>query len=117
MGQIRLKINGRTYPVTCGDGEEDHVRQLGAYFESKVKDLTGSAQKGQISDTHLVVLAALTVCDELSEAYEKLESAGGAGGNGAGGGESAAEDLSSLADAVDSVAERLEQVAGRLGAL
>lgn len=71
MAQVKVKINGRTYEIACDDGQEDHVLRLGKYVDKKVGELAG--QVGQVGDTRLLVMAALLITDELSEAYGELE--------------------------------------------
>ena len=79
MGKVRVQINGRTYPISCEDGEEDHIHQLGGYLDAVVRNLiaTGSGTTSQITDTHLMLMAALLVADELSDAYARIGSLGG----------------------------------------
>jgi cell division protein ZapA len=107
MGQVRVNINGRSYPLTCKDGEENHLRQLGTHLDAVVRNLVERAggKTGRISDTHIMVMAGLMVADELSDAYKKLQAAGGEAAAGEGGG---------LAEALDGLAARLENVALRL---
>lgn len=123
MAQVKVKINGRTYEVACDDGQEEHVARLGNYVDTKVVEL--AAQIGQVGDTRLLVMAALMITDELSEAYGELEDirqgrAGVAGQNdnggaeagrsGAGGGNEslAADDLQGLAKRIEDIAAGLE---------
>jgi len=110
MPQVKVQVNGRSYPVQCEDGEQDHLRQLGTYLDAVVKNLLkrGRADQRQIGDTHLLVLAALTVADELSDAYDKIEKGGGAGAGG---------DDPKVVEALDGMAERLDRIAGRLETL
>jgi len=110
MPQVKVQINGRSYAVQCEDGEQEHLRQLGAYIDAVVRNLLkrGNVNLGQVGDTHLMVLAALTVADELSDAYDKT---GPGGGGGAGGGKT------DFATALDGMAERLDRIAGRLETL
>ena len=111
MGQVRVQVNGRSYPITCEDGEEDHLRQLGGYLDAIVKGLTdklGSGM-GQISDTHLLVMASLTIADELSDTYKKIEEEGLPVLP-----VPADADETAFAQAIDGMAERLESVAERL---
>jgi cell division protein ZapA len=108
MPQVKVQINGRSYPVQCADGEQDHLRQLGTYLDAVVKNLVknGRADQRQVGDTHLLVLAALTVADELSDAYDKIEQGGGAGSAEPG-----------VVEALDGMAQRLDRIAGRLETL
>lgn len=66
MTQVDIRVNGRDYRVTCEDGQEERLQQLSAFFDRRVSALSG--ELGQIGDARLMLLAALTVCDELFEA-------------------------------------------------
>ncbi len=76
MAQVEIRINGRDYNVTCDDGQENHLQQLAAYFDRHVTQLSGDL--GQIGDSRLMLLSALTVCDELFEAKERTTDLEGA---------------------------------------
>lgn len=79
MAEVEIRINGRDYRVACDDGQEDRLQTLAAYFNDYVTDLGG--ELGQIGDARLMLLSALTVCDELFELRERvadLENAGDA---------------------------------------
>ncbi len=108
MAQVKLHINSRGYEIACDDGEEDHVQQLGRYIDEKVVDLV--ARIGQVGDTRLLVMAALLITDELSEAFGKLEEiesgAQDADNNGDG---DAAASIAVLAQRIDSIADSLER--------
>jgi cell division protein ZapA len=76
MAQVEIRVNGRDYKVTCDNGQEAHLQQLAAYFDRHVTQL--SADLGQIGDSRLMLLSALTVCDELFEAKERAADMEGA---------------------------------------
>lgn len=117
MAQVKVRINGRTYEVACDDGQEDHVARLGRYVDGKVAEL--ASQIGQVGDTRLLVMAALLLTDELSEAYGALEDiregrtgmVGQANGDdpAAGEGEETAEGLRALAKRIEDIAAGLER--------
>ena len=71
MAQVEIRVNGRDYKVTCDDGQEQRLQQLAAHFDRHVTQL--SDELGQIGDSRLMLLSALTVCDELFEARERAE--------------------------------------------
>ncbi len=75
MPQIRVSILGRNYAVACGEGEEERLRQLAAYLQSRLGTLTPEQGKaaGKLSETHLVVLAGLMTADELFETREEVQ--------------------------------------------
>lgn len=69
MAQVEIRVNGREYKVTCDDGQEERLQRLAAYFDRHVTQL--SSELGQIGDARLMLLSALTVCDELFEAKSR----------------------------------------------
>jgi cell division protein ZapA len=70
MVQIDIVVNDRTYKVTCGDGQEQRLHRLADHIDRHVRSLAN--ELGQIGDARLMLLAALTVTDELYEAKERL---------------------------------------------
>lgn len=70
MAQVEITVNDRTYKVTCDDGQEGRLQQLAGYFDRYVKQL--SQELGQIGDARLMLLSALTVCDELFESRRRI---------------------------------------------
>jgi cell division protein ZapA len=71
MVQVSVTINGRQFRVACEDGEEAHLMQLAEDLDQRIGKLR--ARFGEIGDTRLTVMAALTLADELSETKEKLQ--------------------------------------------
>jgi cell division protein ZapA len=69
MGQVTITLNGRTYRLRCGDGEEARVIALAEHVEGKLAGLV--AEFGQVGDERLLVMAAIMVTDELFDAREK----------------------------------------------
>lgn len=70
MAQVVASINGRQYRLACEDGQEEHLQQLAANIDARVAELRGKF--GEIGDTRLTVMAALTIADELSEATRRI---------------------------------------------
>ncbi|NWG93444.1 MAG: cell division protein ZapA [Parvularculaceae bacterium] len=70
MVQIDIVVNDRTYKVTCDDGQEQRLHRLADHIDRQVRSL--ATELGQIGDARLMLLAALTVTDELYEAKAKL---------------------------------------------
>jgi cell division protein ZapA len=118
MGQVVVKVNGREFPLSCADGQEPRIRRLAQYVDAKVGEFTRAI--GQVGEARLLLLAALVISDELSDANEALQQernrarAAGGGGGGAGGEgeqgatEGAASGLRGMADRIESIATRLE---------
>ena len=70
MGQVSITLNGRTYRLRCGDGEEVRLLELSAHVRSKVELL--ASDFGQVGDDRLMIMAALLITDELFEARARL---------------------------------------------
>lgn len=71
MGQVSVTLNGRTYRLECGEGEEAHLIELAEYLSSHVE--TMKFKFGQVGDDRLILMAALMVADELTEARRQLD--------------------------------------------
>jgi cell division protein ZapA len=71
MSQVNVTINGRQFRMACEDGEEEHLLELAADLDRRIARLR--ERFGEIGDTRLTVMAALTLADELSETKRKLE--------------------------------------------
>jgi cell division protein ZapA len=70
MNHINVTINGRQYRMACEDGQEARLLKLAESLESRVDSLRGKF--GEIGDSRLTVMAALTVCDELVDASQRI---------------------------------------------
>ena len=71
MGDVTITLNGRTYRLECGDGEEAHLITLAEYFGGHVE--TMKKKFGQVGDDRLILMAALMVTDELSELKRQVQ--------------------------------------------
>ncbi len=71
MSQINVTINGRQFRMACEDGQEAHLVDLARELDSRIEGLR--AKFGEIGDTRLTVMAALTVADELAEMGTRLK--------------------------------------------
>jgi cell division protein ZapA len=70
MSHINVTINGRQYRMACEEGQEERLLKLAESLESRIGTLRGKF--GEIGDARLVVMAALTVCDELLDATARI---------------------------------------------
>ncbi|MBE7637980.1 cell division protein ZapA [Sneathiella sp. P13V-1] len=106
MASVTVKVNGRSYPIICGDGEEDHLVYLSEYVDKKVRDLSNMAASA--TESQLLLMATLLIADDLSQAYEtidelKQKSTGEKEGS------AQQVDLENWANRLEMVAERLEK--------
>ena len=71
MPQINVTINGRQFRMACEDGQEDHLTTLARELDGRIDMLR--AKFGEIGDTRLTVMAALTIADVLSENAQRIK--------------------------------------------
>src|SRR3984885_1254860 len=118
MAQVSVTINGRQFRMTCEDGQEEHLEKLARELDSRISGLR--AKFGEIGDTRLTVMAAITVADELAEAgarIKRLEEdlAASLDARAAASDRSSAE-RASVAAALSAAAERVESITKKLNA-
>jgi cell division protein ZapA len=65
MSQVSVTINGRQFRMACEDGQEGHLMNLARDLDTRIEGLR--AKFGEIGDTRLTVMAALTLADSLAE--------------------------------------------------
>ncbi len=97
MGQVVVTVNGRAFPISCDDGQEGRIRRLAQYVDAKIADFVKDI--GQIGEARLVLLAALVIADELSDANDALQRAGP---------DTAANGVRGMSKRVEAIAARLD---------
>jgi len=71
MTQVSVTINGRQFRMACEDGQEGHLMNLARDLDIRIEGLR--KKFGEIGDTRLTVMAALTVADELAETGRRIK--------------------------------------------
>jgi cell division protein ZapA len=117
MGQVSVTLNGRTYRLECGEGEETHLIALAEYLGSHVD--TMKRKFGQVGDDRLILMASLLVTDEFWELRRQMQelktSLAEARRDRSVADESTKSLQADLAQRVSAVAERLEMLNERFG--
>ncbi|HEY6670743.1 MAG TPA: cell division protein ZapA [Methyloceanibacter sp.] len=117
MGQVSVTLNGRTYRLECGEGEEAHLIALAEYLGTHVE--TMKRKFGQVGDDRLILMASLLVTDELWELRRQMQELKTAMAEARRDrsvvDESAKSLQSDIAARVRTVAERLEMLNERFG--
>jgi cell division protein ZapA len=112
MSQVTVTINGRQFRMACEDGQESHLLRLAQDLDQRIERLRGTF--GEIGDTRLTVMAALTVADELADTSNRLrrleEDMASLQEARAASAERADATEAAVAAALNSAAERIEQV-------
>ena len=70
MADVTVTISGRQYPLACEDERQDYLVRLAADLDQRVEKLRESF--GEIGDNRLLVMAALTISDELNDATDRI---------------------------------------------
>lgn len=99
MAKVSIAINGRKYALGCDDGEEARLERLGQKLDDRLSMLAN--QFGQIGDLRLMVMAGITMMDELDDMQGNISAQA----------EKMARDVQKEADTAKSDAARLEEKA------
>jgi cell division protein ZapA len=103
MAEVRLNIVGREYIVTCRDGEEQRLLELGRMVDAKAREAGGSA--GGLNESRQLLFAALLLADQVNDGGGTAPSAQP---------QSAAIDdatAARMAQSIEKLAERVESFA------
>src|SRR6201996_1294953 len=71
MSQVSITINGRQFRMACEDGQEGHLMNLARDLDARIDGLR--TKFGEIGDTRLTVMAALTIADSLAETTLRIK--------------------------------------------
>ena len=70
MAQVTVTVNEKNYTLACDDGEEQHLTELAAQIDNRIAEL--SQDVGQAGDARLLLMASLTIADDLTLANERI---------------------------------------------
>ena len=105
MSQVSVTIDGRKYRLACNEGEEARLESLAGLIDDKIGEMR--ATFGEIGDQRLVIMAALTIADNLTEAREEAAAESKRS-------DDAEQRVQTIASRLDELGSRLESVAARL---
>ena len=71
LAQVSISFNKRTYRFQCGEDEAERLEQLANYLKTKLDKLM--LEHGALGDERLVLMAALTLADELFDARADID--------------------------------------------
>jgi cell division protein ZapA len=63
MARVAVTIAGKTYRIDCDDGDEPRLTALAEVVDRQIE--TMRSRFGEIGDQRLLVMAAITIADEL----------------------------------------------------
>ena len=65
MAQMKLDIGGRSFMVTCQDGEEAHLTKLAAMVDGKARE---SGDPAALTESRMLLFTSLLLADDLHSA-------------------------------------------------
>ena len=71
LAQVGITFNNRTYRFQCGEDEAQRLESLANYLKTTLDTLM--REHGAIGDERLVLMAALTIADELFDARADID--------------------------------------------
>ncbi|MGB0719524.1 MAG: cell division protein ZapA [Bdellovibrionales bacterium] len=106
MGEVNINISGRNYGISCQDGQEQRVHDLGQYVDARVKDIAKAGAAA--NETHLLVLTSLMLADEVFDLRQNAHTQAPPEAP-----QSAANE-DEVAGAINQLADRIDQIARRI---
>jgi cell division protein ZapA len=103
MADVRLMIASREYIVTCADGEEARLMELGTIVNEMAAEAGGSA--GGLNESRTLLYSALLLADKM---YEARNSSAPAQATPSNSDMSDAIAMEKLADRIEKLVEQLE---------
>jgi len=100
MTHVTVVIHGKQYRMACEEGQEEQLTTLANDLDKRVEQLKKNF--GAIGDMRLIVMAALTMGDELFEAIKRIRRL--------------EEELTALQDARVVSSERVQQTQAAIAA-
>lgn len=110
MPEVAITVNGRSYRIACGTGEEARLQALARGFDQRVEGLVRAS--GQAGEAQLLLAAGLLLADELDEMRTELERLRAVPTPAAPVADRAAEDRATAA--IETLAQRIEAIADQL---
>lgn len=108
MGEVNITISGKNYGISCQDGQEERVAELGEYVNERLRNIASAG--AATNENHLLVLTALMLSDEVFDLRENVgttaEQLQGAQAN--------QNNEEEVAQAIDQLADRIDQIAKRI---
>jgi cell division protein ZapA len=105
MPHVSVTIDGRKYRLACNEGEEARLESLASMIDDKIGEMR--ATFGEIGDQRLVIMAALTIADNLAEARDEAAAERKRS-------DAAEQRVQAIASSLDELGSRLEALATRL---
>jgi cell division protein ZapA len=108
MANVAVTVNGRTYDLTCNDGQEPHLRELSGDIAGRVDELVKTI--GQAGESRLLLMVGLLLADELADANAEIDRLQREQGR------ASAVDEAAIAASLEKLAKQIHDIAARVEA-
>jgi len=72
MANINIKFNNKDYLLSCEDGQEENLKELANYLDSKYNELKKNL--GNIGESKLMLITAIKMVDDYFDLNKKVNS-------------------------------------------
>ena len=72
MVNVNIKFNGKDYLLSCDAGQEDNLKELADFLDTKYLDLKNDL--GNIGENKLLLISAIKIIDEFFDLKKKVNS-------------------------------------------
>ena len=72
MANVNIKLNNKDYLLSCEDGQEENLKELAEYLDSKYNELKKNL--GNIGESKLMLITAIKMVDEYFDLNKKINS-------------------------------------------
>ena len=72
MANVNIKFNNKDYLLSCEDGQEENLKKLADYLDSKYSEL--KKDLGNIGESKLMLITAIKMVDEYFDLNKKVNS-------------------------------------------
>ena len=70
MVNVNIKFNGKDYLLSCDEGQEDNLKELANYLDTKYSEL--QKDLGNIGENKLLLISAIKIIDEFFDLKKKI---------------------------------------------
>ena len=71
MANVNVKFNNREYLLSCEEGQEENLKELADYLDSKYNNLKKNL--GNIGEDKLLLIAAIQMVDDYFDLKKKVD--------------------------------------------
>ena len=71
MANVNIKFNNKDYLLSCDDGQEENLKELANYLDSKYIEL--KKQLGYMGENKLLLISAIKIIDDYFDLFKKVK--------------------------------------------